>query len=846
MANKAIEFLLNAKDATASAFNSLKKRLDTTEAKIAGLGKSAQKTWVTVTAAFAAIGGAAAIKSAVSGMAELGGGIRDLSNQTGIAFGEIQRLQYAAKMSGIEVGSLDSALQTMSEKLGKALGGDQKTKDFLAALGIDTAKVKTADEGLKVLADTFKTLGSDPESMRLKAAALKELKIDPSLLPMLSEGREGIEALGDEADRLGGILSDKSVNAFADFGDSMNHAKTLTQGLTAEFVSGIIPGLKNTLDAFTDTGKGGGEAFEILGKYVSATVRAIVSTLDFAGTRIANFGRMIGGTVAAVQAGIEQKSFSAFMGTMNMVYDDIGAANKRQVERFEKTWDIGGANAGKAAGEGLKTGITDPKTVKAAQDGLKKYFGSDSAKAAKDAASKIGKAIAEAFSKLATDAEKRHQEKLKELLDDGLISWNDYYDGVVKSQQKAIDLRIQALQDERRLAKDKGEVAKIDAEITILERDRLDAAGKAAREQAKAEKDLVKQLDDVRYKTKEILGTLTADDRKKIIETSYEDLIKKAQAAGQDVGVITQAMAIEVAKAEFDSAEQKITEARSKAEAAISQAESLLNAGLITNAEHRERVAQANTSLVASMDSATAAMGAQAAVLGGDYITKVQAAQTEIKNLAVATDAVAASINKSFKDALTDGIESMITGERNPIQALKDVFKGVGKAIARQLSEDLSSSLYKMLKSSGFNIGEMVSSLLKGNGASGGGLGGFFSTIAKGFGFQSGGYTGNGGVSQIAGAVHGQEYVISAPATRRLGVKFLDSLHAMARGGAAKLNIGGFADGGYVAPVAAAAAGGINVPVTVIAKDADSFRKSQSQIQRDMGLAVQKATRRLS
>ncbi|QHJ84025.1 MAG: hypothetical protein [Caudoviricetes sp.] len=43
-------------------------------------------------------------------------------------------------------------------------------------------------------------------------------------------------------------------------------------------------------------------------------------------------------------------------------------------------------------------------------------------------------------------------------------------------------------------------------------------------------------------------------------------------------------------------------------------------------------------------------------------------------------------------------------------------------------------------------------------------------------GFQSGGYTGNGGVSDIAGVVHGQEFVMDAAATKRIGVSNLESI----------------------------------------------------------------------
>ena len=47
-------------------------------------------------------------------------------------------------------------------------------------------------------------------------------------------------------------------------------------------------------------------------------------------------------------------------------------------------------------------------------------------------------------------------------------------------------------------------------------------------------------------------------------------------------------------------------------------------------------------------------------------------------------------------------------------------------------------------------------------------------------GFKSGGYTGNIGLNQEAGVVHGQEYVLNAEATRRVGV---DTLNAINNGG---------------------------------------------------------------
>ena len=68
-------------------------------------------------------------------------------------------------------------------------------------------------------------------------------------------------------------------------------------------------------------------------------------------------------------------------------------------------------------------------------------------------------------------------------------------------------------------------------------------------------------------------------------------------------------------------------------------------------------------------------------------------------------------------------------------------------------------------------------------------------------GFKQGGYTGNMGASQVAGVVHGQEYVFDAASTKRIGV---DNLNAMRSGKAAN-------DG---------SSGDVNISVTVTGDNA--------------------------
>lgn len=86
-------------------------------------------------------------------------------------------------------------------------------------------------------------------------------------------------------------------------------------------------------------------------------------------------------------------------------------------------------------------------------------------------------------------------------------------------------------------------------------------------------------------------------------------------------------------------------------------------------------------------------------------------------------------------------------------------------------------------------------------------------------GFATGGYTGNMGVNQIAGVVHGQEYVLNAKATRRIGVNNLERLN----------NGGGI--GGNV--------NNINVHVTV--NSDGSNVQADTQMGKQMGNAIKLA-----
>jgi len=84
--------------------------------------------------------------------------------------------------------------------------------------------------------------------------------------------------------------------------------------------------------------------------------------------------------------------------------------------------------------------------------------------------------------------------------------------------------------------------------------------------------------------------------------------------------------------------------------------------------------------------------------------------------------------------------------------------------------------------------------------------------------WDKGGWTGAGQDNEIAGAVHKNEYVFSAPATARIGVANLEAMHRSAKG---------FASGGFVGNLPASMNGGGGVVVNIVNNSGASVQKTE-------------------
>lgn len=210
----------------ASAFdktNEAAKNLATGGLKAAGGLTAGAVAGVT---AITAAGTAAAkeLYNAAYEAAQAGDAIDEASQRMGVSAEKFQELQYAAKMSGVEVATLETAAKTLAKS-----GKDMDLSEAINQI----ASIKDESERTE------------------KAIELFGSKAAYQMGPMLSQGAEGVKALTDQAHELGLVMSDEAVSASASFNDSLDNLTGAFSAVKNNMAADFLPGITEVMDGLT-------------------------------------------------------------------------------------------------------------------------------------------------------------------------------------------------------------------------------------------------------------------------------------------------------------------------------------------------------------------------------------------------------------------------------------------------------------------------------------------------------------------------------------------------------------------------------------------------------------------
>lgn len=196
----------------------------------------------------------------------------------------------------------------------------------------------------------------------------------------------------------------------------------------------------------------------------------------------------------------------------------------------------------------------------------------------------------------------------------------------------------------------------------------------------------------------------------------------------------------------------------------------------------------------AGIDTKSGGMGADP----NSMRDQMAAATTDLENQFGTT---AQAVARSFKDVIGTAVDSVSGGLQKLIGDTEYWSSKLGKiagpimgaitgAISRMFTEWIAKRALAAAKNMFFSTqegvtdaaakapGAVLSSISSFGVAAAVGVAAVIAAMAAFGGFQSGGYTGGGGVSDVAGVVHGREFVFDAAATDRIGVPNLEAMRS--------------------------------------------------------------------
>lgn len=140
------------------------------------------------------------------------------ADSLGVSVEDLQALGYAAGISGGSIETISADLKTLSQIIDTSNPGSYS--EALLQLGVSARKsngeIKNSTELLLDLSDKFVTL-----SQKQAVDFGEKIGLDESTIRLLQTGREGVNALTNEAAALGGVLSNTAANDAADFNDAL-------------------------------------------------------------------------------------------------------------------------------------------------------------------------------------------------------------------------------------------------------------------------------------------------------------------------------------------------------------------------------------------------------------------------------------------------------------------------------------------------------------------------------------------------------------------------------------------------------------------------------------------------
>ncbi len=202
--------------------------------KLKGIGVASTAAGTAISASL----GAAALK-----FADTGDKIDKLRAKTGFGAKSITEMAHAASSAGVDFDTMADSMKDMSKFSGDLAMGSSGAKETLKNLGISSKAFAAAspDGKLDMLADAMQGINDPGKRAALAMQVMGEAGY--KMLPLLTQGSEGIQAMRDEANALGVTMSEDAASSAAALTNAMGKLQAQLKYVVVQIGAALAPAL---------------------------------------------------------------------------------------------------------------------------------------------------------------------------------------------------------------------------------------------------------------------------------------------------------------------------------------------------------------------------------------------------------------------------------------------------------------------------------------------------------------------------------------------------------------------------------------------------------------------------
>lgn len=239
-----------------TAFKTAAANVDKFKKSIDGLGRSigtvATRLGLLTTAAAGVAGIFTGLSINAGRQAEE---LQNAASATGLAVDEYQKFNFAVQQTGATTEQFTNLMSVLTDQMDQTAQATEPAETALGRLGISATDsagdLRSASSVLQEVMDRFATMEDGAEKTAM-AIDIFGRRIGPRLIPFLNLGSQGLRTFGDEAERLGVVLSDVQLQNLQTFDDSIDKLKATLNGTKNALAAVFAPSLTEGANALTE------------------------------------------------------------------------------------------------------------------------------------------------------------------------------------------------------------------------------------------------------------------------------------------------------------------------------------------------------------------------------------------------------------------------------------------------------------------------------------------------------------------------------------------------------------------------------------------------------------------